>query len=90
MYLFLLIFGCAEPSLMCADFSLVAPSRGSANHGTRVSHYGDFSCCRAHELQYLRIVGSAVMARRLSCSVACGIFPDQGSNWCPLCCRTDS
>ena len=24
------------------------------------------------------------MAHRLSCSMACGIFPDQGSNPCPL------
>ena len=28
--------------------------------------------------------GSAVVARGLGCSVACGIFPDQGSNPCPL------
>ena len=28
--------------------------------------------------------GSIVGAHRLSCSVARGIFPDQGSNLCPL------
>ena len=28
--------------------------------------------------------GSAVVAHGLSCSVACGILPDQGSNPCPL------
>ena len=27
---------------------------------------------------------TAAVAHRLRCSVACGIFPDQGSNWCPL------
>ena len=27
---------------------------------------------------------------RLSCSLACGIFPDQGLNWCPLHCKADS
>ena len=27
---------------------------------------------------------SVVVEHRLSCSVACGIFPDQGSNLCPL------
>ena len=29
-------------------------------------------------------MGSAVVAHRLSCSTTCGIFPDQGSNLCPL------
>ena len=28
--------------------------------------------------------GSVVVARRLSCLTTCGIFPDQGSNLCPL------
>ena len=28
--------------------------------------------------------GSVVMAHRLSCSSACGVFPEQGSNPCPL------
>ena len=28
--------------------------------------------------------GSAVGAHGLSCSMACGIFPEQGSNQCPL------
>ena len=31
-----------------------------------------------------RRAGSAVVAHRPSCSAACGIFPDQGSNPCPL------
>ena len=31
-----------------------------------------------------RRAGSVVVAHRPSCSVACGIFPDQGSNPCPL------
>ena len=31
-----------------------------------------------------RRAGSVVVAHRLSCSAACGIFPDQGSNPCPL------
>ena len=29
------------------------------------------------------------MAHRLNCSVACGVFPDQGSNLCPLHCKAD-
>ena len=31
----------------------------------------------------LQSAGSVVVAHRLSCSEACGIFPDQGSNPCP-------
>ena len=31
--------------------------------------------------------GSVVVAHGTSCSAACGIFPDQGSNPCPLHCR---
>ena len=31
-----------------------------------------------------RCTGSAIVAHGPSCSVACGIFPDQGSNPCPL------
>ena len=29
-------------------------------------------------------MGSVVVAHGLSCPAACGIFPDQGSNLCPL------
>ena len=37
-----------------------------------------------------RRAGSVVMAHRPSCSAACGIFPDQGSNLCPLHWQADS
>ena len=32
--------------------------------------------------QSSRVAGSVVLAHRLSCLAACGIFPDQGSNPC--------
>ena len=35
-------------------------------------------------LLLLRSTGSVVVVYRLSCSAACGIFPDQGSSSCPL------
>ena len=35
----------------------------------------------------LHSVGSVVVEHKLSCSPACGIFPDQGSNLCLLHCR---
>ena len=37
-----------------------------------------------------RCAGSATVAHRPSCSVACGILPDQGSNPCPLHWQADS
>ena len=38
----------------------------------------------------LIVVASLVAEYRLSRSQACGIFPDQGLNWCPLLWQTDS
>ena len=38
----------------------------------------------------LQSAGSVVVAHGLSCPVACGIFPDQGSNPCPLHWQADS
>ena len=37
-----------------------------------------------------RRAGSAAVAHGLCCSAACGIFPDQGSNPCPLHWQADS
>ena len=37
-----------------------------------------------------RCAGSVVVAHGPSCSMACGIFPDQGSNPCPLHWQADS
>ena len=37
-----------------------------------------------------RCAGSVVVAHGPSCSAACGIFPDQGSNPCPLPQQADS
>ena len=45
---------------------------------------------KVHSLQQLWHTGSVVMAHGLSCSAACGIFPDQGSNLCPLHWQADS
>ena len=35
-------------------------------------------------------LGSVFVSHRLSCSVACEIFLDKGSNQCPLHCKADS
>ena len=62
----LFIFGCAGPLLLHRLFS---------SCGMQASLCGGFSCCGALTLHQLRVV-----AHGLHCSMACGIFPDQGSN----------
>ena len=49
--------------------------------------FGGFSCCGTRAL-WLPV--SVVVAHGLSCSAACGIFPDRGSNPCPLHWQGDS
>ena len=65
-------------SLQCAGFSLWWPlllrSTGSSRMG--------FNSCGTQ--------ASVVVAHGLSCSMACGIFPDQGSNPCLLHWQADS
>ena len=76
--------------LQCAGFSLwwlpLLQSTGSRHAG--------FSSCGtvgsvvvAHGLWS---AGSVVVVHRLSCSAVRGIFPDQGSNLCPLHWQADS
>ena len=72
----------AVRGLLTAVVSLVA------EHGLQgsSSHCGGFSSCRARApgLQ------GSVVAELLGCSAACRIFPDQGSNPCPLPWQADS
>ena len=92
------IFGCAGSSLRYSSISLIAVSRGYSvvamcrlftvvaslvKHrlwGTR------FSSCRSRAPEHRSEVG----AHGLSCSAACGTFPDQGSNLCLLPWQVDS
>ena len=74
----------------CGAQALGARALGVAAHG--LSSCGSwalvgtsFSSCGTR-LQLLQLVGrerSVVVAHGLSCSTACGVFPDQGSNLCP-------
>ena len=67
--------------------SLVAASGGHSS-----SRCAGLSLSRLLLLQSTgsRRTGSVVVAHGPSCSAACGIFPDQGSNPCPLHCQADS
>ena len=68
-------------------FSLVAASGGHSS-----SRCVDLSLSRPLLLRSTgsRRTGSVVVAHGSSCSAACGIFPDQGSNTCPLHWQADS
>ena len=67
--------------------SLVAASGGHSS-----SRCADLSLSQPLLLQSTgsRHAGSVVVVHGLSCSAACGIFPDQGSNPCPLHWQADS
>ena len=67
--------------------SLVAASRGHSS-----SQCAGLSLSRPLLLRSTgsRCTGSVVVAHGPSCSVACGILPDQGSNPCPLHWQADS
>ena len=69
-------------SLRCTGFSLwwllLLRSTGSRCAG--------FSSCGSRALE----CSSVVVAHGLRCSAACGIFPDQGLNPCPLHWQVDS
>ena len=82
-YLFLAVLGlrfCARAFSSCSK-------RGTTLHrGARASHYRGLSCWGAQAPD----AHSVVVAHGLSCSAACGIFPDQGSNLCPLHWQADS
>ena len=89
-----LIFGRAGSSLLCR-LSLVAASKGCSS-----LRCTSFSLRRlpllqsmgsgARGLQQLRHTGSIVVLHGLSCSLVCGVFPNQGSNPCLLHCQADS
>ena len=91
MYLF--IFGCAGPSLVRRVFSSCGKWALLSSCGVRASHCGSFSLCKAQALGHegsvvvvpgLYGTGPIVVVHGLSCSSACRIFQDQGSNLCFL------
>ena len=80
-YLFiylLLFFWLCWVFVSVRGLSLVAASGGHSS-----SRCAGLSLSQPSEHR-LQSAGSVVVAHGLSCSAACGIFPDQGSNPCPL------
>ena len=84
---YLFIYGCVGSSFLCKGFSPVAASGGHSS-----SRCAGLSLWRPLLLRSTgsRRAGSVVVAHGPSCSTACGILPDQGSNPCPLHWQADS
>ena len=72
---------CTWTSSSCGEQRLLSSC------GAQASHCSGFSCCSAWAIGH---AGSVVMAHKLSCPMACGIFLDQGSTLCPLHWQMDS
>ena len=102
-YLYNIYFGCAGSSLFFSSCS----ERGlPSSCGAQDSHCGGFPLCRTQALGHGALVavapgpwstGLVAVAHRLSCSAACGIFPDQGgacvsciSRWIFIDCAPES
>ena len=88
IYLFLYLFLAVLGLHFCARAFSSCGKRGATHHrGVRAS-----SLSRPFLLRSTgsRRAGSVAVAHGPSCSAACGIFPDQGSNPCPLHQQADS
>ena len=101
-----IIFGYAGSSLLCGLFCFCDQWGPLSSCSGRAFHCGGVSCGGAQALgawatgvaphglsrcgSWILDTGSVVVARGLSCSAACGIFPDQGLNPCLLHWQVDS
>ena len=86
-YLFIYLFRLCWVFVSVRGLSLVAASGGHSS-----SRCAGLSLSRPLLLRGTgsRRAGSVIVAHGPSCSAACGIFPDQGSNPCPLHWQADS
>ena len=96
-YLFI-YYGCAGSSLLCAGPPQLQRAGATPRCSVQASHHSGLSCYGARApgtrapavVAYgLQSAGSAAVTLRSSCSTACGIPPDQGSNPCPSHWQTD-
>ena len=85
-FIYLFIFGCVGSSFLCKGFLQLRQVGATLHRGALASH------CRGLSLRSTgsRRAGSVVVAHGASCSAACGTFPAQGSNPCPLQWQADS
>ena len=79
-------YGCIGSSLLQGLFSSCSKLELLCSCSAQASHWSGFSCCRAPALEH-RFSSCGAW---LSCSEACGILWDRGSNPCPLHWQVDS
>ena len=86
LFIYLFILGCVGSPFLWG----LSPVAASGGHSS--SRCAGLSLSRPLLLRSTgsRRAGSAGVAHGPSCSAACGIFPDQGSNPCPLHRQADS
>ena len=94
-FFYLFIYFLASLGLhCCTGFSLVVASGSDPLVGVHRFLFALASHCRAWaraiELQWLWLLDSRAQDQNLSCSKACGIFPDGRLNPCLLALQTDS
>ena len=80
------MYGCVGSSFLREGFPQLRQVGATLHRGARASHYRGLSLRSTG----FRCAGSVVVAHGPSCSAACGILPDQGSNPCPLHQQADS
>ena len=99
VFFFNFIFGCVGSLLLCVGFLQLQRAEATLCCSVQASHCGGFSCCGAQVLvvrasvvvaRGFQSAGLVVVAHGPSCSTACGIFLDQGSNPCALHWQVDS
>ena len=91
-FVYLFIFWLHWVFVAACGLSLVVASGGYSlvtGHGLLIAVA---SLVAEHGLSvlWLNTCGPWVLAHGLSCSTGCGIFQDEGSNPCPLCCKANS
>ena len=93
LFIYLFIFGCVGSLLLHISFLQLRQVGATLRCSVRASRCSGFCCCGAQALDTrasavvvrgLQSTCSVVVAHGLSCSAACGIFLDQGSNPHPL------
>ena len=87
------LLGCTGSSLLCQAFSSYSELGATFHCSAQASHYSGLSCSGAQALgiqasvvgaRWPKSSGLVVVEPRLSCSMSCRIFSDQGFNPCPL------
>ena len=86
LFIYSFIYGCVGSSFLCEGFLQLRRA------GATLHWCAGLSLSRPLLLRSTgsRRAGSVVVAHGPSCSTACGIFPDQSSNPCPLHWQADS